>query len=346
MYTSIEPRRQLDDYGTSCWNPVSQQAHRTPAAMLSLALLLVGLAIIVAQAYASSGRPLPVAEAIPLTALGLSWRQERQVKTRYGDKVLYVGLGDPALYRRAYQLARAPLRDAGFSWSDDRSDVREGVWTPCYWEPFPASSADGAAAEAAIVTAEAAVAAADEQAARVKALIAQREIDEAEANGPGREADLAALRVSLKVLHWAWPSAKRDLAEAVLKASPGVGGFPTQDVARMARQLVKQIDAAIQKVRDRLARDPSRDWLARAQVPGVLQAVHVGVKILTSYDEDLATVRNDRGWGKSHSHAGHVLAGLDTLSVIEGSQALAAVHRHRKQLSPELREEIFGSAEA
>lgn len=314
-----------------------------PPAVLTLLLLLLGLALVAAQAYATAARPLPVAEAIPLTALGLTWRQQRSVKTKHGDRVLWLGLGDPAIYRRAYNLARAPLRDAGYSWADDRSDVREGDWTPCCWEPVPS---DEAAAERAIAAAEAAIVADDEGKARVQAYLRQREIEEAEANGPGRQAAIEAMKVSLNKLHWAWPKAKRELAVAVLQHPMGVGGYPHPDVAHMARQLVRQVDKAIEKVRERLARDPVHDWLARAQEPGVLQAVHVGVKLLCGYDEDRASIRNDSGWGKSHTHVGHVLGSLKELSIVEGSQALAAVWRHRRQLPPALREQIFGTSEA
>lgn len=311
--------------------------------MLTLLLLLIGLAIIVAQAYASAAKPLPVAEAIPLTALGLTWRRDRELTTRYGDRVLWIGLGDPATYSRAYNVARTALRDAGYSWTDDRTEAREGVLTPCCWEPVPA---DEAAAAAAIAAAEAAIVADDEGTARVQAYLREREIKEAEANGPGRQADIDALRVSLDKLHWAWPTKKRALADTLLKEPLGVGGYPTIGVAKVARTLVRQVDEAIAKVRERLARDPSHDWLARAQVPGVLKAVHTGVKILCSFDEDRASIRNDAGWGKSHTHVGHVLGSLKELSIVEGSQALAAVWRHRRQLRPALREEIFGSAEA
>lgn len=76
------------------------------------------------------------------------------------------------------------------------------------------------------------------------------------------------------------------------------------------------------------------------------QAVLTAVQILCSFDEDRASLENGIGWGKSHSHSGHVLGSLQELSVIEASQALAAVWRHRRQVRPDLRERIFGSAEA
>lgn len=169
---------------------------------------------------------------------------------------------------------------------------------------------------------------------------------EAALNGDARRADIAALRRSLDSLHWAWPTKKRELADTVLREPMGVGGAPKPAAAHLARQLVRQVDEAIAKVRERLAKDPSNDWVARAQDPDVRAAVLTAVQILCSYDQDRASLENGIGWGKSHSHAGHVLGSLTELSVIEASQALAAVWRHRKQVRPDLRERIFGSAEA
>jgi len=76
--------------------------------------------------------------------------------------------------------------------------------------------------------------------------------------------------------------------------------------------------------------------------PGALSDSGAGC----SYDEDRASLESGIGWGKSHSHSGHVLGSLQELSVIEASQALAALWRHRKQVRPGLRAEILGSAEA
>ena len=159
-------------------------------------------------------------------------------------------------------------------------------------------------------------------------------------------AAIAALRESLDKLHWAWPTKKRAIAEEVLREPCEIDDVPKPSMADLARKLTRQVDEAIAKVRERLARDPSHDWVARAQDPDVRAAVLTAVQVLCSYDEDRASLENGIGWGKSHSHAGHVLGSLNELSVIEASQALAAVWRHRKQVRPELRQAIFGSAEA
>lgn len=297
-------------------------------AVLTLLLLLIGLAIVVAQAYATAVRPLPTAEAIPVFALGLTWRRHKDVVTRRGPRTLWFGLGDATKYELALALARTPLGDAGYSWTDGVIDGRALSRTPCCWEPVPA---DEAATEAAIATAEAALA---------------RQAAEVEMRGTARAADMEALRVSLDTLFWAWPVKKKVIAEALLAEPLRADGYPSVEAAKVAVTLVRQVREAVRKVRDRLGETPVHDWLARAQVPGVPESVHVAVKLITGHDEDRATVENSIGWGKSHSHAGHVLASLEELSRIEASSALAAVWRHRKQVPAHLREAIFGSAEA
>jgi hypothetical protein len=296
--------------------------------MFTLLLLVAGLALVAAQAYATASRPLPTAEAIPVAAFGLAWRRHKDVVTRRGPRTLWFGLGDPTVYRRAFELGRDELGAVGYAWTDGIIDGRAVGKTPCCWEPVPA---DEAAAEAAIAAAEAAVARDDAQ---------------AEFYGTARADDLEALRASLDKLFWAWPAKKRIIAEALLAEPLRADGYPSVEVAQMAVTLVRQVRDAVRKVRDRLGETPVHDWLARAQVPGVPEAVHTAVRLITSHDEDRATVENNVGWGKAHSHAGHVLSGLESLSVIEASSALAAVWRHRRQVPGPLREACFGSSEA
>lgn len=315
--------------------------------MFTLILFLISVAVVAATAAATASRPLdapvPVEASLPAAALGLSWRRKRELSTRNGRRALWIGDGSVGLYRRAYDLARDGLRGAGFSWTEESQGDGVVSLRPCCWEPVPA---DDAATQRAIAEAEAAVAADDERLARAEQM--RREFREAEAL---RVADycrgaVAALRESLDKKHWAWPVKKRAIAEVLLREPFEVDDVPKIAVADLALKLVAQVDKAIAKVRERIARDPAHDWLARAQDPDVRRAVKAGVQILCEMDEDRASLQNGYGWGKSHSHAGHVLRGIEDLSVIEGSQALAAVWRHRKQISPALRERCFGSAEA
>jgi hypothetical protein len=312
--------------------------------VFTLALLLLGLAIIAAQVLSASLRPVPVTEALPVAGLGLAWRRKREVTTQQGRRTLWIGEGDATLFRRAYDVARQPLRDAGYSWTtDERHEDGRVHYRPCCWEPVPA---DDAAAQRALDAAEAAVAADDARIERAERMRREMQENAARRVADDSRAAIAALRESLDKLHWAWPKKKEAIAREVLREPCEVDDVPKPAMADLARKLTRQVDEAIAKVRERLTRDPSHDWVARAQDPSVREAVLTAVQILCSYDEDRASLDNGIGWGKSHSHAGHVLGSLQELSVIEASQALAAVWRHRKQVRPDLRERCFGSAEA
>lgn len=72
--------------------------------------------------------------------------------------------------------------------------------------------------------------------------------------------------------------------------------------------------------------------------------MHEGCRFLSDRDQDHAAVRNRIGWSAAHSHVGHVLASMEVLGQAEASHALRAVYAHRKQLTPDLRLRIFGSA--
>ncbi|MFH6786609.1 hypothetical protein [Methylobacterium sp. MA0201] len=210
---------------------------------------------------------------------------------------------------------------------------------PVFWED-PARG-DAVAVDA-IAAAEAAVAADDRRLAEAEARKRREAELEAELNGDARRADMEALRTSLRVKGWAWSRRKRDVAHALLAEKPGPGGAPRAAAAKLAREMVAEVDAAIEAVRARVARDPAHDWLARAEDPDVRMAVHYAVQVLTDLDTDMASLDNGVGWGRSHTHAGHVLAGLPELSVIEATNALSAVWRHRRQLRPELLRRIYG----
>ncbi|GJD87189.1 hypothetical protein BHAOGJBA_0689 [Methylobacterium hispanicum] len=318
--------------------------------MLSLLILVIAAAgvvapVLLAAVAASRGAPEPAASvpapigaALPVAALGLTWRRHRAVLTGRGPRVLWLGEGDDVRYGRAYKLARETLRDVGFSWGTAESD--NGVMQPVCWED---PAAPEAAMDYALAAADEALAEDDERLA-AEAAQALRNADlDAALNGEARRADLAALRESLDTQLWAWGTRKRQVAEALLAEAPGAGGVPRSGAARLARDLVAEVEAGIAATRARAAEHPDQDWLTRADDPAVREAVHAAVRVLTALDEDQASVRNRSGWGQSHSRLGHVLAGLETLSVVEASHALAAVHRHRRQLPPDFRRAVFGT---
>lgn len=316
--------------------------------MLSLLLTLAAagvLAPVLAAAFAvhrpAPAAPIPLGAAIPLAGLGLTWRRLRDLRTGRGPRTLWTGEGDPARYSRAWRLSKAALHGAGYSWGT--VERTGGVVVPLCWED--PDQGDQLALDA-IASAEAALAEDDRRVVEAEARKRRDAELEAALNGDARRADMEALRESLRLRGWAWSRRKRDVATALLAEKPGPGRAPRAAAAKLAREMVAEVEAAIEAVRARVARDPAHDWLARAEDPDVRRAVHYAVQVLTDLDRDMASLDNGVGWGRSHSHAGHVLAGLPELSIIEATNALAAVWRHRKQLQPALRQRVFGSEQA
>lgn len=125
-----------------------------------------------------------------------------------------------------------------------------------------------------------------------------------------------------------------------------LGERPSDRDARLARELVGEVEYLVETITHRLGEERVTEWCERAAVAEVRAAVHEACRTLSDMDADLATVRNARGWSAAHSHAGHVLASLPELGQAEASHALRAVWAHRKQISPAMREAVFGSPEA
>ncbi|GEL44431.1 MULTISPECIES: hypothetical protein [Methylobacteriaceae] len=314
--------------------------------MLSLLLLAIGLATVLVTVAAAASRPAPPlpspVEAIPLAALGLQWRRLRDVNTRRGPRTLWAGEGDPVEYQCAWKVAREAMSAVGYSWSVLEGSVTgTGTLEPCCWED--ASLGDGPILRALDQVSEALV---ENAASREREEDARRRSDElrAELDGSVRREALADLRTSLRDLAWAWPRRKRELAESLLREPEDYGGAPQARVAQLARELVHEVFYAIDTVRRRAASDPLHAWLERAESEEIRRLALVGVLHVTAQDEDCASVRNSRGWGRSHTHLGHVLAEEKSLNVIQASQALGALHRHRKQLPGWLQGKLFGEA--
>lgn len=321
--------------------------------MLSLLLLAIGLAgivvpVLLAAIAASRGAPdavpaapAPLGAALPVAALGLTWRRLRDVRTQRGDRTLWAGDGDTAIYRRAYRLLRGPLAEVGFSWGT--AERAGGIVQPLFWED--PTRGDQPILDA-LADAKEALAYDDRRIAREEERRRQADALDDERHGESRRADMQRLRESLRDLHWAWSKKRRQLAEGLLREPLAESGAPKAVVAKLARDLTDDVDETIRRVRERIAKDPSRDWLKLAEDRSIHGPLRTALQILSSHDEDFATLENGVGWGKSHSHAGHILSAMTEYSVIEASQGLAAVWRHRKQLQPALRQRVFGSEEA
>ncbi|SFU35571.1 hypothetical protein SAMN02799631_00319 [Methylobacterium sp. 174MFSha1.1] len=313
--------------------------------LLALAAAGVVIPVLAAAIAASRGgpepapaAPAPLGAALPVAALGLTWRRLRDVRTQRGDRTLWAGDGDTATYSRAYRLLRGPLAEVGFSWGT--AERSGGVVQPLCWEDT--TRGDQAILDA-LADAKEALAYDDRRIAREEERRRQADALDDERHGESRRADLHRLRESLRDVHWAWSKKRRELAEGLLREPLAESGAPKVVVAKLARDLVADVDETIRRVRERIAADPSKDWLKLAENQAIHDPLRTALQILSSHDEDFATLENGVGWGKSHSHAGHVLAGMTEFTVIEASQGLAAVWRHRKQLRPDLRAAIFGS---
>ncbi|MCJ2040825.1 hypothetical protein MKK55_17995 [Methylobacterium sp. J-059] len=112
--------------------------------MLTLILFVITLGVVCASAYAAAQRPLPLVEALPVGALGLSWRRVGERRTQNGPKTLWLAdAGDEAVFSRLYRADRDGMRELGFSWGGERPGEYD---KPVCWEPVPAPSNDRFAA--------------------------------------------------------------------------------------------------------------------------------------------------------------------------------------------------------
>ncbi len=152
-----------------------------------------------------------------------------------------------------------------------------------------------------------------------------------------------ALRTHLTKLDWAWSKKKKELAAAVLAEPIAVRRRATIRVGETAKRLVREVDAAIARVRERISKDPSRDWLTLAQDPEVREAVHEGTQILSGATATWRPSATIRGGGSRTRRPGTSSRPRRPVGH-QASQALAAVHRHRRQLPDDLRLRIFGKA--
>lgn len=294
--------------------------------MFTILFFLVSVGLVAAAAASAAHRPLPLDEALPVGALGLAWRSAGQRQTRNGPRTLWKGQGDTGRYSRAYAADREGLRELGFSWDG-------GI--PVCWEPIPAPVPY--AFDEAIAAAEAVADSAER--ARERDRMAAVEAEWA-ANGAARAEAIEALRACLATRAWAWSKRKRSLTESLL------GDRPSDRDARLAKELVDEVEYLVAGITLRLGQERIEEWWERARLADIRTAVHMACRVLSSMDADRATVRNDRGWSAAHSHVGHVLASLPVLGQSEASHALRAVWAHRRQITPELRLAVFGSAEA
>ncbi|MCJ2009490.1 hypothetical protein [Methylobacterium sp. J-092] len=291
--------------------------------MISLILLALALGGIAASAYAAAHSPLPATQALPAGVLALSWRRVGERNTRNGKKTLWAAEGfDTSAFQRAYAADRDAMRTVGFSW-DDR--------TPVCWESIPPAADEEVLAV---------VAAAESKADAIREQERVAKIQEADRDwlehGAERAQAIARLRACLDQRPWAWTPRKKEWGTAILAADQ-----PTARGARIAGELVDEVEAMIAEVTRRLGAVRIEEWWERAEIESVRIAVLTACRVLSDLDGDYAAIRNGGGWSAAHSHTGHVVSAFDALDQCQASHALRAVWAHRKQIPVELRVRIF-----
>ncbi|NEU14897.1 hypothetical protein G3T14_22865 [Methylobacterium sp. BTF04] len=109
-----------------------------------------------------------------------------------------------------------------------------------------------------------------------------------------------------------------------------------------ARDILSGARSAVAAVDARLLTEAGADAMERAYDADVREALHAACRHLSALDEDRCQEANGQGWGAASSAAGHRLASLESLTVLQAAHAWSIVHPHRKQLTDDLRKRLFG----
>jgi hypothetical protein len=111
-----------------------------------------------------------------------------------------------------------------------------------------------------------------------------------------------------------------------------------------AADILASARAAIASADARLAPEAGAEALTRAPRAAVREDLLEACRALSALDADRCREANAMGWSAVSSAPGHRLAGMATLTPLQAAHAWALVHPHRRQLAPDLRERLFGTA--
>jgi len=179
--------------------------------------------------------------------------------------------------------------------------------------------------------------------ARDAQIYAEREAREAEARARDEayiEGAREAARASLRTRRWSWAKpALIDEAQALI-ARPDLDRAGATRLIVLADQAGKNVLRSEQ--RTALPHEPEME---RAKDPEIKQAAHTACRAITAFDQDWASIRNDIGWSRATTCDGHVLAGLDSLTVEQASHALRLLRVHHRQVPEALRDALFPTAQ-
>ncbi|UGB27568.1 hypothetical protein LPC10_08395 [Methylorubrum sp. B1-46] len=259
----------------------------------------------------------------PPDYFGLRWGPPRIVVTRRGERQLSRATNVTRAFERAWNIAPDEFSEAGYAW--ERGSV-------LFWER---RDLDRASLQRLIDSLPERAAQAQVEAARLEQERRERQArEQAEREERERvyiEAARVAARVSLRERRWSWAKAALVAEAEELLARPDLD---RSDAVRLL-DLVDQAgrNVARSEQRTAVAHEPE---MARAEDPEIQAAALAGVRHVTGFDADWASLQNGVGWSKATTCDGHVLAGLDRLTVEQTSHALRLLRVHQRQLPPRL----------
>ncbi|MGE7157201.1 hypothetical protein ACQKJ1_26135 [Methylorubrum rhodesianum] len=264
----------------------------------------------------------------PPEHFGLRWGPPRIVVTRRGERQLSRAAAPTRAFERAWSLATDELSEAGYAW--ERGSA-------LFWER---RDLDRDALQSLIDSLPERAAQAQVEAARLEEERRERQArEEAERTERDRlyiEAARVAARVSLRDRRWSWGKA------VLIDEAEGLLARPDLDRADAVR-LLDLVDQAARNVARSEQRTAAlhKPEMGRAEDPEIQAAALAGVRHITGFDADWALLQNGVGWSKSTTCDGHVLAGLDRLTVEQTSHALRLLRVHQRQLPNRLLLQIF-----
>lgn len=102
-------------------------------------------------------------------------------------------------------------------------------------------------------------------------------------------------------------------------------------------KIVRNTDATVARAEAKLKLPPPAELRAMCETSEVRSAVKVALRAITGNDEDWASVKNDVGWSKATTVAGHVLAAQEDLSADLAAHAMKLLYIHHTQVPIEVR---------
>lgn len=264
-------------------------------------------------------------------AFGLTWEYDSAVT---GGRRVFIATANSGAFADAYDRCRSEMRALGYSRAEPYPGDRFTGTGPCFWlSPAGWSPADLEATKALVPVR---IRESRERDARIMAERAARAEAEVRANETFIEDAKSSARRSLGTRRWAWvrPVDIEEAESLIMDPSLGIPG------ARRLLDLLKRATANVMRTEERVA-IPYGPELVRAGDPAIRIAAAEALAHVTALDADRASRRNDVGWSRATTLAGHVLTGKGDLDEAHASHALRILRLHHVQVPPTLRDRLF-----